>query len=134
MCFRLQNVAEEMGCCYQLIYNNTMALDGLQQTMRINARGRRLFENLRKPILWNACNVQFPANCTSPTFQMDLPGPSSGITMNYSSTPKAAMDTTTASGITMNYSSTPKDTTTASGIKINLSITVIILSYLCAFA
>ena len=113
----LQNVAEEIGCCYQLIYNNTMAFDGLQQTMRINARGRRLFENLRQQILWNACNVQFPANCISPTFQMDPPEPSSGITMNYSSTPKAAMDTTTASGI-----------------KINLSNTVIILSYLCAFA
>ena len=113
----LQNVAEEIGCCYQLIYNNTMALDGLQQTMRINARGRRLFEILRQQSLWNACNVQFPASCTSPTFQMDLPGPSSGITVNYSSTPKAAMDTTTASGI-----------------KINLSNIVVILSYLCAFA
>ena len=66
----LTAMASEIGCCFQLIYNNTMVLDGLQMAMIFPPESSILFSALRSSALWDTCNVAIPAACTSPTFRM----------------------------------------------------------------
>ena len=108
----LRNLAEEIGCCYQLIYNDTLGLDGLYQAGEITTMERGFLELLRQTALWDICDVQIAEQCTSPMF---------------------SMATITTDAITTDAITTDA-ITTASGIKTNFSITHIILSFLSAFA
>lgn len=71
----LQAMASEIGCCYQLIYNNSMLLDSQEQTMMITAQQRMFFALLSNSDLWASCNVDIPGACISPTYRMDAPAP-----------------------------------------------------------
>ena len=99
----LSNISTIMGCCYQGIYNNSMVLDILQNGNYISATDREFLDLLRNSALWEACNVDVPPACSSPTFRDDI--------------------TTTAT-------STTETATTAGSNILELSLVTFLISYL----
>lgn len=68
----LRGLSEEAGCCYQNIYNNTAALDGLRAAGTLTANERLFFDALSNPFLWDACMVSIPEACTSVPFPVEV--------------------------------------------------------------
>ena len=58
----LQTFADEIGCCYQEVYNTTVDL-GLVES---SPEQRPFITPLANPLLWNACNVVIPDACPEP--------------------------------------------------------------------
>ena len=58
----LQAFADEIGCCYQELYNATVDL-GL---VDVSPEQRVFFTPLANPLLWNSCNVTIPDDCPQP--------------------------------------------------------------------
>ncbi len=67
----LTALANTTGCCYQFIYNNTEALDGLLTRGSISMMARQFLGILSNPMIWQSCNVNIPSECTSATFRDD---------------------------------------------------------------
>lgn len=59
----LQELADQLGCCYQNIYNNTMFLDYLVTFQELSAEERALLEAVKNPVGWNTCSVPLPPRC-----------------------------------------------------------------------
>ena len=57
----LEALAEEIGCCFQIIYNGT-----LTEFAVLSPEARELNDLLRTPTLWDACNVTIPIVCPEP--------------------------------------------------------------------
>ena len=65
----LTALANTTGCCYQFIYNNTEALDGLLARDSISMMERLFLGLLSNATIWQSCNVSTPSECTSATFR-----------------------------------------------------------------
>ncbi len=77
----LTTLANTIGCCYQFIYNNTEALDGLLAMGHITNMERMELALLADPNVWQLCNVTIPSACTTSTFRYDATVPATTSTM-----------------------------------------------------
>ena len=59
----LQEVKDQLGCCYQSIYNNTFYLDSLRVLNQISAEQRAFFVALGTQDLWESCEVSLQPQC-----------------------------------------------------------------------
>ena len=59
----LSRMADEIGCCFQHIYNTTSS-----SGIPTSPDERQLLGALSNPMLWDACEVNSPNQCTRPPF------------------------------------------------------------------
>ena len=59
----LQALVDEIGCCYQSIYNSTLIF-GVIQTFPTEQQA--FFNGLANTLLWDSCNVTIPDACPEP--------------------------------------------------------------------
>lgn len=60
----LRKIKDQLGCCYQTIYNDTAHLDGLFITREITIEEHSLFRALSSWELWDRCGVAIQPRCT----------------------------------------------------------------------
>ena len=71
----LQNLANQLGCCYQSIYNNTAYVLDAAASGEINSTDVFELSMLGDPSLWSACRVTPPTACTDEAFDFPTPVP-----------------------------------------------------------
>ena len=69
----LEKLSEEIGCCFQNIYNSSAeVLSGLVSSQIITPVESTLIAVLSNSALWDACGVDIPQSCTSPIFPEEI--------------------------------------------------------------
>ena len=70
----LLNLKDQMGCCYQNIYNNTAHYTLLPYAGLVTPRQFTGFFDLNIPAVnpWTLCNIEPPHACDSPPFQLPV--------------------------------------------------------------
>ena len=65
---QLQNFANQLGCCYQSLYNNTEFLQEGAKIGEIAPADIRTLQIIGNQQLWSACSVTPPDKCTAESF------------------------------------------------------------------
>ena len=71
----LLEVKNQLGCCYQSIYNNSLTLDSLYVLHVITPEERAFFISLGSQELWDNCEVSLQPECTADPYG---PAPTTG--------------------------------------------------------
>lgn len=71
---QLQGFADQLGCCYQSLYNNTEYIQGGVDIGELAAQDVDALKILGTPFLWSACGVTPPSKCTAQSFSFPTSG------------------------------------------------------------
>ena len=69
---QLQNFANQLGCCYQSLYNNTEFLQIAAQIGEIAPADVRTLQMIGDQQWWSACSVTPPDKCTAESFSFPM--------------------------------------------------------------
>ena len=69
---QLQNFANQLGCCYQSLYNNTEFVQGAADIGELSSQDVSELQIVGNPSLWTACGVNPPSKCTAESFDFPM--------------------------------------------------------------
>ena len=64
-------VVDQLGCCFQAVYNDTILLASYQAVGALNASQVALINQIRNRMLWSACSVNLVAQCAISPYPRD---------------------------------------------------------------
>ena len=65
---QLQNFANQLGCCYQSLYNNTEFVQGAADIGELDPADVSELRIVGNLLLWSACSITPPDRCTTESF------------------------------------------------------------------
>lgn len=71
---QLQNLANQLGCCYQSLYNNTDYLQEAAAIGELAPADVTALQIVGNQMLWSACSVTPPGKCTTESFAFPMTG------------------------------------------------------------
>ena len=69
---QLQNFANQLGCCYQSLYNNTEFVQGAADIGELASQDVGELRVVGNPLLWSVCSVNPPGKCTAESFDFPM--------------------------------------------------------------
>ena len=69
---QLQNFANQLGCCYQSLYNNTEFVQGAADIGELAPADISKLQIIGNQLLWSACSVTLPDKCTAESFDFPM--------------------------------------------------------------